>query len=326
MKYSDFRKRTVENNGDADGAALYFVFGDDEYLKERVYSIFRARIDAGFDDFNIVNVDIENDISAFIDALYTFPVFSERKYVFAHAPEKLPEAYKKALSDYIATPNATSAGVLKFEKDADKAFTKNKAVIYVDCNKLEGAELENEINALCRAKPSREIEAAALHELIKRTSGDLTRISSEINKLKAYSADTIAFPDIVEMVAPDTDFQIFELSGAVSEKNTAKALEVLSAFIKSGVRPMTVLGLLYNQYRKMLFTELNKNSSDAEVAAMLGVKPAAVYYTRKVSKNYSQIKLKQSVDLLHEFQCDVVSGRRSEKNALDEAVIRLLNA
>jgi DNA polymerase-3 subunit delta len=327
LKYVEFalKFKNTANAAELSRAALYFVFGDDEYLKDHAVKVLEALAGEEYADFNVARVDFSDGADGFIDALYTFPVFSDVKTVVADVGEKLSEADKKALLAYLENPNSTSVGVLRFSQEADKSFLKSAEAEYIDCSHLNGAELENEIQVLLALPPSKKMDAAAAKELAKRAANDMTRIDAELKKLKAYADDTIALSDVAELVPPDTDFQIYELSGAVSEKNTAKALEVLDSFMKSGVRPMTVLGLLYNQYRKMLHTELHKSESDAEVAAVLNVKPAAVYYTRKVSKNYSQLKLKQCTDMLHGFQCDVVNGRRSEGAALNEAVIRLLS-
>lgn len=88
---------------------------------------------------------------------------------------------------------------------------------------------------------------------------------------------------------------------------------------------MTVLGLLYGHYRKMLHVELHKNTPDAALAEMLGVKPGALYHIRRISQNYTQMRLKKCVDFLHGLQFAVLTGKRTETGALHEAVLTLLN-
>ena len=76
----------------------------------------------------------------------------------------------------------------------------------------------------------------------------------------------------------------------------------------------------------MLHAELHKNEPDAAVAALLGVKPGALYHIRRVSGKYSQMKLKRAVDYLADLQFAVLTGKRLEGSAMHEAVLTLLNA
>ena len=153
----------------------------------------------------------------------------------------------------------------------------------------------------------------------------MSRIATEMVKLKAYCDDVITKRAVEEMVSANIDFQIYELANAVSEKNANKALEALDVFFKNGIRGVTIINRLYDKYRNMLHAELNKNLPNEEVAKLLGMKSGAVYFLRKVSSNYSQMRLKKCVDYLHSLQYDVLSGKRSDVSAIHEAILQLLN-
>ena len=75
----------------------------------------------------------------------------------------------------------------------------------------------------------------------------------------------------------------------------------------------------------MLHALLHKDEPDTAVAALLGVKPGALYHVRKVSGAYTQVKLKKCVDRLHELQCAVLTGKRAEESAMHEAVLTLMS-
>lgn len=152
----------------------------------------------------------------------------------------------------------------------------------------------------------------------------MARIAIEIAKLKSYSNGTITKIDVCEMVSADIDFQIYELANAVSEKNASKALEVLDVFFKNGIRGVTIINRLYDKYRNMLHAELNKGLSNDDLAKLLGMKSGAVYFLRKVSSNYSQMRLKRCVDYLHALQFDVLTGKRGDVSAIHEAILQLL--
>ena len=83
--------------------------------------------------------------------------------------------------------------------------------------------------------------------------------------------------------------------------------------------------MLYNQYRKMLHAELHKTDDAEALASMLEISSKALYHVRRVSKNYTQMRLKQAVDYLHGLQYSILSGKRLEHTAVHDAVLTLLN-
>lgn len=309
--------------GAEDFAPLYIVAGEDDYLKELALKAFEGALDKDYADFNFAKFQPDAQADELKDALDTYPMFDSVRVVVYYADDKMPETVKNFCDEYVKAPSPTSVFVIVVLGDQNKTFKQKKATT-IDCSRLEDEELILEINKILSEEPSVPITRDAAEELIVRTQGSMARIVSETNKLRSYAKGTITKADVEEMVAPDLDFQIFELSNALAEKDGNKALEILNLFSENGLRGVTVLNLIYDKYRKMLHAELNKDKSNDEVGQMLGMKGGAVYYLRKTSSKYSQMKLKRCVDYLHSLQCDVLTGKRLEASALQEAVLALL--
>lgn len=324
MKYGEFKQhfQTVKD-GQAKFAPVYIVAGDDEYLKDEVLALFKGIVDPEYADFNFSSVSGDGGMSEAIDAAYTFPMFDERKVVLLTLNSAPNESEKAAYEKYLADPCDTSVLVIDCDEETAKSF-KSKKAQSVNCSRLDDVELLGEIETLCQKPPQIKIAKDAATELITRTQGSMGRIAVEIAKLKSYSEGTITRIDVCEMVSADIDFQIYELANAVSEKNAAKALEVLDVFFKNGIRGVTIINRLYDKYRNMLHAELNKGLSNDDLAKLLGMKSGAVYFLRKVSSNYSQMRLKRCVDYLHSLQFDVLSGKRGDMSAIHEAILQLL--
>ncbi len=324
MKYTELKKHLeAVLNGNEKPYTAYVVFGSDDYLKSNALKMFKALVLPDYADFNLSVLDGDDNVSSAIDALYTFPMFDERKVVVLSL-DALSESGRSELVKYLADPSETSMLVVVCEQDVAKAL-KDKRLQTIDCSRLEDSELAEEIRAIASIPPSRSIGTDAVRELIVRTQGNMARIAGELVKLKAYSDDVITYRDVCEMVTADVDFQIYELANAVSEKNADKALEVLNVFFKNGIRGVTIINWLYDKYRNMLHVELNKGLPNEELAKMLGMRsPGAIYHLKKASSNYSQMRLKRSVDYLHSLQCDVLSGKRNDMSAIHEAILRLL--
>lgn len=322
MKYNEFNQHLqAALNGTAAFAPCYVIYGDDDYLKGSVLGALKGLVDADYADFNLSV--ITDEVASAIDSAYTFPMFDERRVVVLKLEDTLDESGRALIDRYLASPSDTTVFAIDCDDEVARLIKSKKAQTIV-CSRLENAELIEQINMLCAKSPSIQIDAAAANELIERTQGSMARIATEIAKLKSYSEGAITKQDVCGMVSADIDFQIYELANAVSEKNANKALEVLDVFFKNGIRGVTIINRLYDKYRNMLHAELNKSMSNDELAKLLGMKSGAVYFLRKVSSGYSQMRLKRCVDYLHDLQFDVLSGARNDVSAIHEAILQLL--
>lgn len=309
--------------GDGKLGAVYVVAGSDDYLRSEAVKLFRAFVEPEFADFNFSRFSSEDGVADAIETLHTYPVFGQYRVVVLGVAQKLADEDKKSIKAYIDSPDDTSVFVIDCDADAAKSF-KGKSVETVDCNALKEEELAKEVKKICAIPPSVEIEAGAIAELENRTQGEMARIASEIVKLKSYCDGVITRADVCDMVTADFDFQLYALSDAVSKKDADKAFRVLDSFYKNGIRSMRILNQLHDKYRKMLHAELSKGLSNDEIGELLSMSGHAVYYLRQASGAYSQVRLKKCVDCLNALQYDVLSGRKSENTALNEAMFELL--
>lgn len=323
MKFGELKKHLDSCLSGDKFCAAYIVTGDDDYLVSSAIKSFKNLVAPEYADFNLSVISGDGAVSAAVDSAYTFPVFDERKVVVLSLENALGESDKNLLDKYLTEPSDTTVLVISCPEDVAKTI-KSKKSQTVDCSKLAGEELHSMIERLCNEPPSISIERAAVGELVDRTQGNMSRIVSEIAKLKSYSQNTITKQDVCDMVSADIDFQIYELANAVSDKDANKAIEVLDVFFKNGIRGVTIINRLYDKYRNMLHAELNKNLTNEELGKLLGMKSGAVYFLRKTSSNYSQVRLKKCVDYLHSLQCDVLTGARNDLSAIHEAILQLL--
>jgi DNA polymerase-3 subunit delta len=307
-------------------APCYIVKGGDSYLAARAQKAFRDLILPDYADFNfsVMNAQSPQDV---VDALMTLPVFDERKVVLVKdSGEKIADAGLRIIEEYLKAPNPSSVLVIVSEGDAFRALEKRAET--VDCSKLFESEILGEINALLELPPARSMEENAKHVLISYCGGDMSRVENELIKLKSFSESVITADDVKELVAPDLETRIYELSNALSEKNNSQALRVLDSFIQESAKeqglPLAVFSQLITHYRRLLHINLSKEESVEEIAKILGVKSGAVYHLKKIAKNYSQIKLKNIVEMLSEMQFKIVSESVEPKFALQNAVATLM--
>lgn len=326
MKYTALKAHLdAVRAGAAAPKPCYIVFGDDAWLRQSAVAMFRTLVEEDYASFNFTAMPASDGAEEAVFTLNTFPVFDLRRVVaVTDVTEKFSAADAKAFEDYLASPSPEAVLVFECDDGAEKAVN-FKGAEKVDCSRLSEGEIAALVQRMLDAEPKRTIEPAALRELVTRTLADMSRISCEVAKLKAYCDSEIRRDDVCAMTAAEPDYQIFQLSDALGAKDKPRALRVLTALLDDGLRPMTVINLLYSYYRRMLHALLHKDEPDTAVAALLGVKPGALYHVRKVSGAYTQVKLKKCVDRLHELQCAVLTGKRAEESAMHEAVLTLMS-
>ncbi len=305
-------------------APVYLVHGDDDWLCSEALKAFKEILSPDYLDFNYSSFEGEDALGDALAALDTFPVFDEHRVVVLTLRQPIGEASLAMLKDYIASPMSGSVLVIDADDAVAKAI-KLKGIEDVGCDSLKDDDLRAEVAKLLRRPPAKQMSPSAVEELIRRTAGSMARIASEITKLKAYSDTEISLGDVKDMVTEDLDFQYYALADAVSTKNANEALKILNFFEINGVRSVTLLNNMYEKYRRLLHLSLNRSRTNDEMAVLLGVKPGAIHFMKRTLENYSQVRLKKSVDYLHRKQFDIVSGRCSEQNAAHEAVLELLN-
>lgn len=327
MKYLELEKHLSSAlHGKESFHPVYVVGGLDAYLRQSAVAMFKSLLMPEYADFNLSIISIGQGMSTALDALTLYPVFDDRKVVVVpDICDKLNDQDKNILVSYLKDPNPTAILVLVEEGKHLSDIVKEHRLQYVDCDKLDENSIGILVDKILAEPPRRSIEPRALHALVEKTLNDMSRIVCEVTKLKAYSSGTITTADVEVLVTPDLEFALYELTSAVSEKQAEKALEIIDVFFKQGVKGYTLINMLYNQYRKMLHAELHK-TDDAEVLApMLEISSKQLYHVRRVSKNYTQMRLKQAVDYLHNLQHAILSGKRLENTAIHDAILTLLN-
>lgn len=311
-------------SGKETAGAVYVVSGSDDYLVYSALKQFRRLVNDEFAQFNFCRFTQASGVRVVTDALYTVPVFDERKVAVLTVNDKLAESELELLKAYISSP--CEGTVLAIGCDAELARSLGgKRAISVSCAPLSEAEINAQIDAMLSVPPVRAMSADARRELIVRTQGSMARVTTEVAKLKAYSDGAITQKDVTELVTADLEYRLYMLTDAVSVRDSDRTLQILSAILDAGTPPRVIINGLYDRYRKLLHVSLNKNADNNFFASYFGGSPNALYFIRRTLANYTQVRLKNSVDMLHSLQYDILSGKRLEDSAMHEAVLELIN-
>ena len=93
------------------------------------------------------------------------------------------------------------------------------------------------------------------------------------------------------------------------------------SFGKSG---FSILTPLYNNYRRVLFTAINSDKRDADIASALGVKEYAIKMCRNQARVFTPKKLKKIVDMLADADKNIKMGKIKEDTAVKTIIISII--
>lgn len=296
----------------------YLFEGEDYYLYDKAFSMIKNRCDLTFPDFDYIKFDDENfTMQSLVDTAQVLPL-GNYKLISVKNVTKISESDKKLLLDYLDSPTPTTVIVI-FDNPNKFTFIKDKSS-FVDCSrfdkKLGYAVVINELSRL-----GKQISGEALDTLWDYCNGYLTRINNEIYKLAYYDLnEPLITKKLVEnMVNKDSEFVIYELTDALSQKRGDKAIQIVDKLSKE----QGIIGLITSHFRRLFFISTS-DMSDKQLASLLNVKEFAIAKQRKQVKNFSKIQLKKIYSLLEKVDYNIKSGAMLQENALYYLVLSIL--
>ena len=170
-----------------------------------------------------------------------------------------------------------------------------------------------------------QIALNALEKLIMYCNNDMSRISNEVEKLISYaSGREIVEQDVELLVFQDKEYQVFELAEYISKGESEKALDLVYTLTSGGKASFSILGALYNNYRRALYVAVNKDKTDDEIAEMLSVKPYAIKMVKNQAQRFTPKKLKSIVDMLYDADRNIKMGKIKEDVAIKTITLNIL--
>jgi DNA polymerase III subunit delta len=290
-------------------APIFLVCGDDDFsVKQRARKIYEDWCaELGGMDHEVVDGSALNSSEALqkvgrlLEALNTLPFFGGAKAVWFQNCSFLGEdrtggsaAVTAALADLAETlKNFRWQGVRLlisatkpdkrrvFYKTVEKLGTVETFVALSQDDKDWAGKAESEALRLLR-ESAREIDDAALSELVNRTGPNLRLLASEVEKLVLFTAGrpAITVDDVARIVSRQKHARAFALAEALGDRDLPKLLRTLDEElweIRTGTdKKKSEIGLLYgliSKVRTLLILQ--------ELVRLGTLKPARDYNTFK---------------------------------------------
>ena len=326
-------------------APVYLLMGEESYfidaIAERLATTVLGEAERAFNQITVYGKDSE--AGQVINLCRQMPMMGSYQVVILKEAQQLRGLDK--LSLYTQKPSPTTILVICHkEKNADK-----RSAFYKGCA-ANGAVLESvrprdyEIASWLQqfiAKKGLAIDAKALSMLTDHLGTDISKISNELGKLVVSLPEgtkRITDADIETNIGISKDFNNFELTKAISEKNMEKAMLIADHFARNPKdNPLLVtISMLFTHFQRIFILNYQKwlcrrkgaaMPSEMELARMLKL-PAAYFLKeyQQAATLYPNQKVFAIMGLLREYDLKskgINAGQTDNGELLKELLLKI---
>ena len=288
---------------------IYFLHGEEPYFIDVLTKAIQDNaLEESERDFNqSILYGKDAEVLSLISELKSYPMMAERRLVI------LKEAqYFKAieqLESYLENPANSTIFVICYKYktfDARKKTLKNalKNGVVFKSEKVKEYQLAEWIQQYIKTT-GYELTSKACMLLIESLGNDLGRIVKELEKLAVLieKGTIINENHIEENIGISKDYNVFELTNAVANKDNLKALKIVGYFEHNpkAADLVFVISNLFKFFSQIMRIHFLPNKSREAVAQALGVHPFVAGELTNAKNKYDPRKIAANIALIHEY-------------------------
>lgn len=288
---------------------IYFLHGEEPYFIDVLTKAIQDNaLEESERDFNqSILYGKDAEVLSLISELKSYPMMAERRLVI------LKEAqYFKAieqLESYLENPANSTIFVICYKYktfDARKKTLKNalKNGVVFKSEKVKEYQLAEWIQQYIKTT-GYELTSKACMLLIESLGNDLGRIVKELEKLAVLieKGTIINENHIEENIGISKDYNVFELTNAVANKDNLKALKIVDYFEHNpkAADLVFVISNLFKFFSQIMRIHFLPNKSREAVARALGVHPFVAGELTNAKNKYDPRKIAANIALIHEY-------------------------
>lgn len=306
---------------------IYLLYGEEAYLRRQ----YRDRLkDAliGDDTMNYHYYEGKNiSIGEVIDQAETLPFFAQKRLIMIENSGFFKSG-GDALADYLKEP-APAAYFVFVETEMDKRSRLYKTVQSKGCAVEFAVQDETTLKRWILGmvkKENKKISEQTLEFFLDKTGTDMENIRREIEKLFCYclDKDAITAADIDAVCTRRLGNHIFDMVGAIADKQQKKALELYYELLAQKEPPMRIMFLIARQFNLLLqVKELRgKGYSNKIIGEKVGLPGfvAGKYVTQ--ASRFKTEEIRDALKVCVETEEAVKTGRMNETMGVEMLIIK----
>lgn len=250
-------------------APLYYILGQEEYLKSYYYNELKKNVVTDMPEFNVIEFDQKNyDWLDFCNCVNSYPVMAERKFVGVvnFDNSRLKEKFTKQFIEFLKSiPDFCT---VVFYDNELKNTTSNSLQKAIESAGGVVANVDRPATAALASWSARHFKTAGklisaqdLNYMLTIADHDMRSLLGEISKLCDYvSGDTVTRQDIDAIVTKSIEANRFAISEAFCSRNYDTIFDIIDKMYKQNVDDILIANAVYSSFDDMYRVKLGITS------------------------------------------------------------------
>lgn len=290
-------------------APVYYLMGEESYYIDRVANfIAESVLQPEERDFNLIHIyGPDSDTHTIVQAALGYPMGAEKMVVMVKEAQALRDI--EQLESYLQHPQPSTVLIFCHKNgtiDKRKSVVKQieKVGVLYESAKLRDYQLPNWIRDYLRRKKVG-IEPQAEAMMAEFVGPDLNRMAGELDKLVISMGENeriISTALVMQHIGVSKEFNVFELTDALSRKDVLKVRQITNYFDKNPKQNpiQKTLPAVFKFFQNLMLAYYSPDKSPAGIASWISMNPYVcektiipamrLYTGRKVMEIISQIR------------------------------------
>lgn len=290
---------------------IYFLFGDEAHYIDKVVEYIETHAltesEKAFNQQVLYGKDVEP--MQIVESARRLPMMSNYQVVIVKEAQQIKGFTE--LEAYFSKPTPSTILVLAFKhQNPDKRKTifkdliASKQVAAMESKAIRDYEVTKWISAYA-AQENLKISPKGVEMLSEFLGTDISKIVNELDKLKLILGEGKAISEeaIEKNIGASKDYNIFEFTKALGERNMEKTFRILQYFEsnpKSLVFPMAI-GTINAFYQRVYLTKFAGNMAEKDFGALLKLHPFVAKEYKVYANKYNQKQIEGAFELIGEY-------------------------
>ena len=303
-----------------DISQVYLLMGEEPYYIDLIVDALEHSVvneeNRAFDQLVFYGAD--SDLEVVVASARQYPVMGDRQLVILKEAQTCTgnKSQLDRLSSYVEHPNPHGVLVVAYKGDNLSASSElmkaaSKAtdrVTVFKSPKIRDYHLSGPIKDYCMSKKIG-IEEGAVHILIEYIGNSLQKLFGEIDKLivaAGGNSQRITAAMVEENIGISKEFNNFELTKAISQKDYPKTLRILDYFRKNPKNNPSVMttAVLQKFFSQIVVAHFTADKTDRSLMEVLQLKsPYALKEIREGLRMYTPRQSLAAISALRDFDC-----------------------
>lgn len=306
-------------------AAVYILYGEDEYLISEVMRLLRSSIvDADFGDFNYTRLECNGSTKAaeLVNALRELPMLADKRLLELHFYQNIAESTVKKIEKTFKETLQEGSTVICLVSHNEAKKSKSKLITWsqdfaqeINCS-VSTYNLPRWVELYLKEKGCKFKDSKTAQELQNRVGTNLLELSSQLDQLVLYVGDKkiIDIEDVRLVIHQSNEVKVWEYTKALTQKDYKKAMQTCASLLEDNAqRGSLTLIAFTNKYLRDLAQALDVTSKygfnlNNLAQQMSDKKDFQINYLLKDLRNWKEINLRDAFHSLCQADLRLKTG------------------